>query len=180
MNIIKSENGCVLFLPEIIEDLRGRFTIPFSVQEIKKMGYDWKETYQLNHSFTNVKGTLRGPNYQDIYPQAKVVRCVRGSLYSVGICLKGKNKGKWAGFELTSVGMEEMYIPRGYAHGFITLEDNTELEYLTDNKYCCETAKAIKWDDLGIDWTVGGKVEVRTDLLSDKNKYAKSLIKNIV
>lgn len=87
MNIIKSENGCVLFLPEIIEDLRGRFTIPFSVQEIKKMGYDWKETYQLNHSFTNVKGTLRGPNYQDIYPQAKVVRCVRGSLYSVGICL---------------------------------------------------------------------------------------------
>lgn len=74
--------------------------------------------------------------------------------------------------------MEEMYIPRGYAHGFITLEDNTELEYLTDNKYCSETAKAIKWDDLGIDWTVGGKVEVRTELLSDKNKYAQSLIKN--
>ena len=68
-----------------------------------------------------------------------------------------------------------MYIPRGYAHGFVTLEDDTELEYLTDNKYCFETAKSIKWDSLGIDWTVGGRVVIRQDLLSNKNRYAPML-----
>lgn len=68
-----------------------------------------------------------------------------------------------------------MYIPRGYAHGFVTLEDNTELEYITDNQYCYEGSKSIKWDELGIDWTVSGRVALRKDLLSEKNKNAPKL-----
>lgn len=176
MQIVKSNLGCALLSPQVINDSRGEFVVPFSVIDLKKLGFSWEETYQLNHSFTNEKGTVRGPNYQDPYPQAKVIRCVRGSLYSVGICLDGADKGKCVVYELTAKGKELMYIPRGYAHGFVTLEDNTELEYLTDNQYCYEAAKSIKWDELGIDWTVGGRVKVREDLLSDKNRNAPKLL----
>ncbi len=68
-----------------------------------------------------------------------------------------------------------MYLPKTYAHGFVTLEDDTELEYLTDNEYSFNHAKSIKWDELGIDWTVGGQVEVRVDVMSDKNRFAPKL-----
>ena len=176
MQIIESKLNCALLSPQIIDDIRGEFVVPFSIEDLKTLNLPWEETHQLNHSFTKEKGTVRGPNYQDPFPQAKVIRCVRGRLYSVAICLSGPDKGKWVGFILTSEGKELMYIPRGFAHGFVTLEDNTELEYLTDNKYCYETAKSVKWDELGIDWTVGGLVEVREDLLSDKNRNAPSLL----
>ena len=175
MVVLKQKLGCALVTPQVINDPRGKFTVPFSIENLHSLGLPFEQVYQLNHSFTNEKGTLRGPNYQDPFPQAKIIRCVRGSLYSVGICLEGENKGKWVGFELSSERMEEMYIPRGYAHGFITLEDNTELEYITDNRYCYEGAKSIKWDALGIDWTVGGRVLVREDLLSEKNRNAPRL-----
>lgn len=176
MKIINKMYECALIQPQIINDLRGEFVVPFSIEGLKTLNLSWAETHQLNHSFTQKKGTVRGPNYQDPFPQAKVIRCIKGSLYSVGVCLSGPDKGKWVGFTLTSEGKELMYIPRGFAHGFVTLEDNTELEYLTDNKYCYEAAKSVKWDELGIDWTVGGLVEVREDLLSDKNRNAPSLL----
>lgn len=172
MQVIDSNLNCALLIPKVVEDPRGAFVVPFSIEDLKALNFPWEETHQLNHSFTTEKGTLRGPNYQDPYPQAKVIRCVNGSLYSVGICLNGPDKGKWVGYTLTAKGKELMYIPRGYAHGFITLEDDTELEYLTDNVYCYEAAKSVRWDKLGIDWTVGGLVEVREDLLSEKNRSA--------
>lgn len=175
MLLINKKLGCALLLPKVVNDSRGIFCVPFSVSDLRNNNLHWEETHQLNHSFTSEKGTVRGPNYQDPFPQAKVIRCVNGSLYSVGICLSGPDKGKWVGYELTAKGMECMYIPRGYAHGFVTLEDNTELEYLTDNQYCFAAAKSIKWDELGIDWTVGGRVEVREELLSEKNKNAPKL-----
>ena len=175
MLLIDKKMGCALLAPKIVNDLRGIFCVPFSASDLKNNNLQWEETFQLNHSFTIAKGTVRGPNYQDPYPQAKVIRCVRGSLYSVGICLAGIDKGKWVGFELTAKGIECMYIPRGYAHGFVTLEDNTELEYLTDNRYCFEAAKSIKWDKLGIDWTLGGRIDIREELLSPKNINAPEL-----
>ena len=175
MKIVDTKLGCALLMPEVIKDNRGLFLIPFSTEDLTKLGFSFDRVFQLNHSFTVSKGTVRGPNYQDSFPQAKIIRCTKGSLYSVGICLSGSDKGKWVGYELSSYNKEVMYIPRGYAHGFVTLEDDTELEYLTDNKYCFEAAKSIKWDSLGIDWTVGGRVVVRQDLLSNKNRYAPML-----
>lgn len=175
MKVIGKKNGCALLMPKVVEDTRGIFTIPFSIEDLTLANLSFEKVYQLNHSFTKEKGTLRGPNYQNPFPQAKLIRCVRGSLYSVGICLSGKEKGCYTGYILTEKGREEMYIPRGYAHGFITLEDDTELEYLTDNKYSYESAKSVRWDKLGIDWTVGGKIKIREDLLSDKNKNAPEL-----
>ena len=175
MKILDKKLGCALLLPKMVNDKRGDFIIPFSNEDLDNIGLPFERVCQLNHSFTVSKGTVRGPNYQEPFPQAKIIRCIKGSLYSVGICLAGKSKGKWVGYELSEKSKEVMYIPRGYAHGFVTLEDNTELEYLTDNKYCLEAAKSIKWDNLGIDWTVGGRVVVRQDLLSDKNRNAPNL-----
>lgn len=89
--------------------------------------------------------------------------------------IPGKNYGKHAGFVLSEENKRLMYLPRGYAHGFVTLEDNTELEYLTDNQYNFNAAKSIKWNELGIDWTVGGKVQIKEELLSEKNFNAPKL-----
>lgn len=179
MKIIELKLGCALLTPKIIKDQRGEFIVPFSDTDLHKLNLSWMKTYQLNHSFTKEKGVIRGPNYQeDPYSQAKVIRCVRGSIYSVGICLKGVNKGKFVGYVLSDLGKELMYIPRCYAHGLITLEANTEIEYLTDNEYNYTAAKAIKWDDLGIDWTVGGLVKIREELLSEKNSHAPSIWKD--
>ena len=175
MELVKKQLDCVLLRPKVVEDLRGKFTVPFSIDDLREIGLSFESVCQVNHSFTSKKGTVRGPNYQKNYSQAKVIRCIKGSLYSVGVCLYGENKGKHVGFLLTASNMEIMYMPRGYAHGFVTLEDDTELEYITDNKYDYASAKSIKWDALGIDWTLNGKVEVRTDLLSDKNKNAPEL-----
>lgn len=178
MEIIKRELDACLLAPKLIKDQRGWFEIPFSVQDLQALGLEWRSTFQLNHSFTTYKGTVRGPNYQVApYEQAKVIRCVKGRLYSVGIDIdpKSPNYGKSVGFELSAENKYLMYLPKTYAHGFVTLEDGTELEYLTDNEYNYGSAKSIKWDELGIDWTVGGQVEVLTDVMSDKNKNAPKL-----
>lgn len=175
MVVIEKKNGCALLVPKIVNDCRGVFTVPFSIDDLNGFGLAFEHVYQLNHSITSQKGTIRGLNYQFPYPQAKVVRCIKGSFYSVGMCLSGSNKGKYVGYILTSQGREIMYIPRGYAHGLITLEDDTELEYLVDNKYCYEAAKSISWKQVGIDWTIGGKIKIREDLLSDKNRNAPTL-----
>ncbi|MBO4952671.1 MAG: dTDP-4-dehydrorhamnose 3,5-epimerase family protein [Lachnospiraceae bacterium] len=179
MQIIKQSLDAYLLAPKLIKDQRGWFEIPFSVQDLRALGLEWRSTFQLNHSFTTYKGTVRGPNYQEEpYGQAKVIRCVKGRLYSVGIELdrNSENFGKFVGFELSAENKYLMYLPKTYAHGFVTLEDGTELEYLTDNEYNYESAKSIKWDELGIDWTVGGQVEVLTDVMSDKNKNAPKLV----
>ena len=178
MNIIKHELDVYLLAPKIINDQRGLFVIPFSVQDLQELGLEWRSTFQLNHSVTTYKGTVRGPNYQEEpYSQAKIVRCVRGRLYSVGINIdqNSANFGKYVGFELSAENKNVMYLPKTYAHGFVTLEDETELEYLTDNEYSFESAKSIKWSELGIDWTFGGQVKVRTDVMSEKNINAPPL-----
>ena len=93
----------------------------------------------------------------------------------INIDQNSANFGKYVGFELSAENKNVMYLPKTYAHGFVTLEDETELEYLTDNEYCLESAKSIKWNELGIDWTVGGQVKVCTDVMSEKNKNAPPL-----
>ena len=180
MNIKEKQLEAVLLEPKIIKDQRGWFSVPFSTQDLSDLGLEWRTTYQLNHSYTELKGTVRGPNYQEVpYNQAKVIRCIRGRLYSVGIDIdpSSSNYGEHVGFELSAENGLLMYLPNYYAHAFVTLEDNTELEYLTDNEFNYESAKSIKWDALGIDWTCGGQVELKTEIMSDKNKNAPKLSK---
>lgn len=175
MIILEEMYDCKLLQINRIPDKRGWFQVAFNIDELKHLPFEG--VCQLNHSMTELAGTIRGLNYQEApYEQAKVIRCIKGSLYSIGVDLRESSPtfGKWCGFELDAESGNLMYIPRGYAHGFVVYEDGTELEYLTDNAYSKEHAKSVRYDDpdICIDWTYGGKIEILKDVLSEKNRIA--------
>ncbi len=184
MKILERKLGCALLEPALIHDARGWFQIPFSIEDLHELGLSFNTVFQLNHSYTKEKGVVRGPNYQKRpFNQAKVIRCTRGSLYSVAVDIDpdSLSYGHSCGFYLSAQNKCLMYIPNGYAHGFVTLEEHTELEYLTDNRYQYEAAKSFRYDDPqvldesgrpGIDWTMGGAIELNMDIQSDKNRLA--------
>ncbi|MDO4491795.1 MAG: dTDP-4-dehydrorhamnose 3,5-epimerase [Lachnospiraceae bacterium] len=189
MKIVERKLGCALLEPTLIRDVRGWFQIPFSIQDLQALGLDFRCVYQLNHSYTEEKGVVRGPNYQKRpYNQAKVVRCTKGSFYSVAIDIDPDSPTyrQSCGFLLSQENKRLMYVPDSYAHGFVTLEEDTELEYLTDNQYCYEAAKSFQFDDPevldesgapGIDWTMGGAVVLKREIQSDKNRLAPAFSK---
>lgn len=178
MEVLEQKNGCMLFHIKKIYDQRGWFSVQLNSDELSKYGF--KRIVQLNHSLTVDKGTVRGFNYQLApFQQAKVVRCVRGKLYSVAVNIDPLSSefGKWIGYELSENDDKLMLIPRTFAHGFITLQDNSEMEYFTDEIYSYESAKSIRYDDpdIRVDWTVNGQIEPNVCTLSEKNRNAKSL-----
>ena len=178
ISIIDEALDCKLLQINRIQDNRGWFQVAFNIDELRSLPF--QGVCQLNHSMTELAGTVRGLNYQEApFEQAKVIRCIKGSLYSIGADLR-KNSltfGKWCGFELDAESGNLMYIPRGYAHGLVVYENGTELEYFTDNVYSKEHAKSVRYDDpdIGIDWTHEGKVKILEDVLSEKNRNAKWL-----
>ena len=186
MKLIEEKLACALLQPDIINDNRGWFQVAFNIDDIHNLGLDFSGVCQLNHSWTEEKGVVRGPNYQKApYNQVKVVRVTRGAVYSVGIDINPESStfGKAVGFLLSEKNKFLMYIPNTYAHGFTVLEDNTELEYLTDNKYNYESAKSIWFDDEEIididtmkklDWSFNGAV-ILNNIKSEKNLNAPRL-----
>ena len=186
MQVLVEKMGCVLMKPRLIEDERGWFQIPFNIDDIRKLGLFFNNVCQLNHSLTMNKGIVRGPNFQvQPYNQTKVVRVVKGSIYSVAIDINPDSLtfGKAVGFHLSAENKYIMYIPNTFAHGFTVLEDLTEMEYFTDNIYCKDNAKSIFFDDknitdfetgLSIDWSFGDSV-LLSDVKSEKNANAPTL-----
>lgn len=177
MNIVARALDCALLEAKRIDDIRGWFQIDFSMAELQSQALPFRGVVQMNHSFTEHSGVIRGLNFQSApFEQAKVVSCIAGSVYSVGVNITPSSPsfGHWCGFALSAANHRVMYVPRGYAHGFVTLCDNTELQYFTDNIYSHEHAKSIRYDDpdLNIDWTMNGGIVVRPDILSEKNRNA--------
>lgn len=177
MEIIERALGCVLLSNCRLDDSRGWFQVDFSIADLHASGVAFDHVEQLNHSHTEHAGVVRGLNYQSApFEQAKVVSCVAGAVYSVGADITSGSPtfGQWCGWVLTPDNHRSMIVPRGYAHGFVTMQDDTELQYLTDNSYSYDHAKSIRYDDpdLGIDWTVKGTVALRPDILSSKNRNA--------
>lgn len=175
MVVLEQKNGCILLENKRIEDNRGWFSVQLNADELSKYGF--KRVVQLNHSLTLEKGVIRGFNYQAApFQQMKIVRCVRGGIYSVGvdIDLRSSNFGKWVGYVLSADDCKLMLLPRTFAHGFITLEENSEMEYFTDEIYSLENAKSIRYDDpnIGVDWTVNGRICPNENILSEKNRCA--------
>jgi dTDP-4-dehydrorhamnose 3,5-epimerase len=130
-------------------DERGYFARSWCQREFREHGLD-DRLVQCNLSFNIRRGTLRGMHFQaHPYSEAKVVRCVRGSLYDVMIDLRPDSATflDWAGFELTPENGTSLYIPRGFAHGFQTLEDNTEILYQMTEFYAPEYARGVRWND---------------------------------
>jgi dTDP-4-dehydrorhamnose 3,5-epimerase len=139
-------------------DDRGFFARAFCVREFAGQKLATTMT-QANNSLSTEKGTLRGMHYQ-LAPKAetKVVRCIRGALYDVILDLRSGSPtfGQSFGADLTAENRRMMYVPKGFAHGFITLADDTEAYYLVDEFYAPECERGIRWNDsrFSIRWPV--------------------------
>jgi dTDP-4-dehydrorhamnose 3,5-epimerase len=148
--------GAFMIEIEPREDERGFFARTFCQHEFAAYGLK-TEFVQCNVSFNKKRGTLRGLHYQaKPHEEAKLVMCPRGAIYDIIIDLRSDspNFGQWLGVELTSLDHRMLYVPEGFAHGFQTLEDNTEVFYQISEFYYPEYAREVRWDDpfFGISW----------------------------
>lgn len=157
MNFQKTSlEGAILIEPKVFEDHRGFFLESYSKELFKENGIK-DDFVQDNHSLSVEKGVLRGLHFQ-LPPnaQSKLVRVVAGSVYDVIVDLRKDSEtfGKWEGFTLSAKNKKMLYVPRGFAHAFCTLEENTEFVYKVDNLYAPESDSGIIWNDptLKIDW----------------------------
>ena len=137
-------------------DSRGWFARTYCKDEFSRIGHN-KEWLQMNHSYTSGKGTIRGMHYQSApYTEIKMVRCICGSVYDVIIDLRKNSPTflKWFGTELSAENKKMLYIPEGFAHGFQTLEDHTELIYHHSEFYSVPAEAGIMYNDdmINITW----------------------------
>jgi dTDP-4-dehydrorhamnose 3,5-epimerase len=154
--------GTFQIQPELRTDERGFFARTWCRAEFEEAGLDARLA-QCSISFNARKGTLRGMHYQaDPYGEAKLVRCTMGAIYDVVLDLRAASPTfrKWIGVTLTAENRRMVYVPQGCAHGFLTLEDNSEVFYQISEFYHPEAACGVRWNDpaFGIEWP--GKVEV--------------------
>lgn len=137
-------------------DDRGFFARAFCTREFVQAGLT-PAFVQVNNSSSASRGTLRGMHYQ-LAPHAetKVVRCIRGSLWDVILDLRAESPtfGRWFGAELSAENRRMMYVPKGFAHGFVTLTDDTEAFYFVDEFYAPQHERGVRWNDprFGIQW----------------------------
>ncbi|PGC78602.1 dTDP-4-dehydrorhamnose 3,5-epimerase, partial [Bacillus toyonensis] len=130
---------------------------------------------QDNQSFSATKGTLRGLHYQlNPKAQTKLVRCTRGSIFDVAVDIRkgSPTYGQWFGIELSAENKKQLLIPKGFAHGFMTLTDDVEVQYKVDELYAPECDRGIIWNDaeVGVEWPI----EIQP-VLSEKDEKAPSL-----
>jgi len=156
-----------LIFPERIEDERGFFARTFCRREFAARGLP-SDVVQCNLSFNTLKGTLRGMHYQIApHAEAKLVRCTAGAIYDVIIDLRASSPTfrKWLAVELSAEHRNMLYIPEGFAHGFQTLADNTELLYQHFAFFSPESARGLRFDDpaLGLVWPLPVSVISRQD-----------------
>lgn len=149
-------------------DSRGFFARAFCVREFTEHGL-LSSIVNINNSLSATKGTLRGMHYQ-LAPKAetKIVRCIRGSLCDIILDLRPTSPtfGRHTKVELTAENRRMLYVPKGFAHGFITLEDDTEVMYLVDEYYAPEQERGVRWNDphFGLEWPA------QPTILSDKDR----------
>ncbi|HCO5172438.1 TPA: dTDP-4-dehydrorhamnose 3,5-epimerase [Escherichia coli] len=173
MNVIETEIPDVLiFEPKVFGDERGFFFESFN-QKVFEEAVGRKVNFvQDNHS-RSVKGVLRGLHFQiKPYSQAKLVRCVKGEVYDVAVDIRPESSTycKWVGVFLSAQNKKQLWIPEGFAHGFVVVSDEAEFLYKTTNYYMPSDEGCIRWDDpaLNIDWPM----KTNELILSDKDKNA--------
>lgn len=163
--------GVVIVEPKIFGDHRGWFMETYNESNFLDTGINVKFV-QDNQSFSAAKGTLRGLHYQlDPKAQTKLVRCTKGAIYDVAVDIrKGSSTfGKWFGLELTEENKKQLLIPKGFAHGFMTLTEDVEVQYKVDELYAPECDRGIIWNDpkIAIEWPMDVK-----PILSAKDEKA--------
>ena len=155
--------------PEPFTDDRGLFARVFCKQELQSILHG-KNIVQVNHSMTRQKGAIRGMHFQrPPMAEIKMVKCLSGSVFDVMIDLRSDSSTflNWYGEKLSAENMKMMYIPEGFAHGFQTLEENSELLYLHTEFYCPEHEGGVRYNDplINISWPI----EVADISKKDKN-----------
>ena len=163
--------GVLLIHPKRFGDTRGFFAETFSRRAYVGAGVD-PEFVQDNHSLSAKVGTVRGLHFQaPPHAQAKLVRCGRGAIFDIAVDIRrgSPTYGRWAGYTLSAENGAQLYIPVGFAHGFATLEPDSEIIYKCSDYYAPETEGALRWDDpdIGIKWPLTG-----APVLSEKDAAA--------
>ena len=141
--------GAFIIEPEKLADERGFFARTWCKREFNSHGLN-PNLVQCNISFNKIKGTIRGMHYQSApYEEAKLVRCTKGKIYDVIIDIRPESLTykQWISVELSAANHKSIYIPEGFAHGFQSLKDNTEVFYQMGEFYQPECACGIRWND---------------------------------
>ena len=172
-------NGPILLEPKLFEDPRGFFFESWNNSIFNN--YANKEIIfsQDNHSCSK-KGVLRGLHYQiPPTPQGKLVRCISGEIFDVAVDLRKRSEtfGEWIGAHLSSHNKLMLWIPTGFAHGFLSLEENSEVVYKTSGNYDKQLERSIIWNDpkININWPFQ-RINYQEPILSDKDKNASLLM----
>ncbi len=169
MNVIKTEIENVLIIESLIfGDNRGWFTETYSKDKLRNIGIDI-EFIQDNHSFSAQKGTLRGLHFQlNPKSQTKLIRCTRGEILDVAVDIRkgSPTYKKWVAVKLTETNKRQLLIPKGFAHGFITLTNNVEVQYKVDEYYSPENDRSIRFDDpeINVEWGIDNPILSEKDL----------------
>ncbi|MBF1685658.1 MAG: dTDP-4-dehydrorhamnose 3,5-epimerase [Selenomonas sp.] len=170
--------GVVIIEPQVFGDARGWFMESWSAKKMEDAGI-YVAFVQDNHSFSAQKGTLRGLHYQlNPMAQAKLLRASRGAIFDVAVDIRrgSPTYAQWVGVELSAENYRQLFIPRGFAHGFITLTDNVEVQYKADNLYAPDCDGNIRWDDpaIGVAWpltpTVLSEKDANAPLLAERSE----------
>ena len=160
--------GLCRITPTLHGDARGYFTETYSQRDMAEAGFDY--VFVQDNQSMSVKGVLRGLHFQKKFPQTKLVRVISGAVFDVAVDLREGSPtwGKNVAVDLTQEGGEQLFIPRGFAHGFVVLSDVAQFQYKVDNVYAPQAEMTVCFDDpdLGIDW----RINPEEMLLSEKDK----------
>lgn len=174
MKVLKTNiEGLYIIEPKVFGDNRGWFMESWSQKKMEEAGLHYN-FIQDNHSYSSVKGTLRGLHFQKgEHSQAKLVRCAKGAVLDIAVDLRkgSPTYKKWYSIELSAENKKQFLIPRGFAHGFLTLTDEVEFLYKADNYYNFESDRNIIWNDeeIGVEWGISNPI------LSEKDAKAPKL-----
>ena len=146
--------GLYVIEPTVFGDSRGYFMETYNQNDMKEAGLDM--VFVQDNQSMSVKGVLRGLHFQKQYPQGKLVRVIKGSVFDVAVDLRANSEtyGKWYGVELTAENKKQFYIPEGFAHGFLVLSDTAEFCYKVTDFYHPNDEGGLAWNDpeIGIEW----------------------------
>lgn len=160
-------SGVVILTPRRFGDARGWFTESWNAERMAAAGLNY-DFVQDNHSFSAKAGTLRGLHYQaPPHAQDKLVRCIRGAILDVAVDVRKGSPtwAKWVSVELSAENGKQLLVPKGFLHGFVTLTEDTEVQYKCTDVYAPDCDGSVRWDDpeIGIDWRLNGQDPVLSD-----------------
>ena len=161
--------GVVVLTPRRFGDARGWFSETWNQAALRAAGFDWPDFVQDNHSFSAPRHTLRGLHYQrPPHAQDKLVRCSRGVILDVAVDARrgSPSYGQHVAVELSAETGAQLFVPKGFLHGFLTLTENCEVQYKCSDIYAPDCDGSVAWNSVGIDWGTDAPV------LSDKDARA--------